>query len=53
MPDGDVLLLSLVVDGHIRGLVDFSQLQNQHLEHRERRTRGEREVNRRVGTSLR
>lgn len=31
MPDGDVLLLGLVVDGHVGGLVDFSRLQNQHL----------------------
>lgn len=33
MPDGDVLLLRLVVDGHIRGLVNLSGLQNQHLGH--------------------
>lgn len=32
MPDGDVLLLSLIVDGHIGRLVNFSRLEYQHLE---------------------
>lgn len=32
MPDGDVLLFSLVVDGHVGRLVDLSRLKYQHLE---------------------
>lgn len=38
MPDGDVLLFSLVVDGHVGRLVDFSRLKYQHLE--EQKTAG-------------
>lgn len=32
MPDGDVLLFCLVVDGHVGRLVDFGWLKYQHLE---------------------
>lgn len=32
MPDGDVLLFSLIVDGHVGRLVDFGGLQDQHLQ---------------------
>lgn len=32
MPNGDILLLGLIVDGHVGRLVDFGRLQYQHLE---------------------
>lgn len=32
MPDGDVLLFSLIVDGHIGRLVNLCWLKYQHLE---------------------
>lgn len=32
MPDGDVLLFSLIVDGHIGRLVNLRRLKYQHLE---------------------
>lgn len=37
VPDGDVLLFSLVVNGHVGGLVNLSRLQNQHLSPEKRR----------------
>lgn len=36
VPDGDVFLLGLIVNGDVGGLVNFRRLQNQHLRHRER-----------------
>lgn len=35
VPDRDIFLLGFVVDGDVRGLVNFSWLQNQHLQHGE------------------
>lgn len=37
VPDGDIFLLGLIVNGDVGGLVNFSWLQNQHLQHRERK----------------
>lgn len=38
MPDRDVFLLGFIVDGDVRWLVNLSWLQNQHLQHRERKS---------------
>lgn len=37
VPDGDIFLLGLIINGHVGWLIDFSWLQNQHLRNRKRK----------------